>query len=111
MESFAQRTRNVFSKFVLVISSFSPKSLVVHEVFLEILLRKLLVFGSVLVLLGFLSTASCSFHERRPLRSAFLKWDPSEHDHEVNHPLPINKLIAATKSQNALFIVIGLMNE
>ena len=33
--------------------------------------------------------------------------NPSEHDHEVNHPLPINKLIAATKSQNALFIVIG----
>ena len=42
-----------------------------------------------------------------PVWGRTLGMDPSEHDHEVNHPLPINKLIAATKSQNALFIVIG----
>ena len=30
--------------------------------------------------------------------------NPSEHDHEVNHPLPINKLIAASETRKMHYL-------
>ena len=52
---------------------------------------------------GLHSTVSEPLRADSP-KDCILKVGPSEHDHEVNHPLPINKLIAASETRKMHYL-------